>query len=149
MVKPGNKRIMLAMWLLLLVALVGTSIAGPFEDGLEAYNRGDYDEAIRLYRKAVKQGDATAQYPSAPCTTSAGAFLRTTPWRTSGITSQLSKVTPLPSSILAQCTTTAKAYRRITSRRTCGLTLLLPDSRHQRQRTAPVPCSIVTVSPLR
>ncbi len=47
---------------LLLAALAGTAVAGPFEDALSAHERGDYDEAVKLYRKAADQDDARAQF---------------------------------------------------------------------------------------
>jgi TPR repeat protein len=45
------------------VSLFGASgaIAGPFEDGMAAYNRGDYLPAIRLFRPLAEQGNAKAQ----------------------------------------------------------------------------------------
>ena len=47
---------------LLLAALAGTAVAGPFEDGVSGYQRGDYDEAARLYRRAAEQGYADGQF---------------------------------------------------------------------------------------
>ena len=43
--------------------LLGTSaaFAGPWEDGMAAYNRGDYVPAIRLFRPLAEQGNAKAQ----------------------------------------------------------------------------------------
>ena len=43
--------------------LLGTSavFAGPWEDGMVAYNRGDYVPAIRLFRPLAEQGNAKAQ----------------------------------------------------------------------------------------
>src|SRR4029450_1264864 len=38
-----------------------TAIAGPWEDGMAAYNRGDYVPAIRLFRPLAEQGNAKAQ----------------------------------------------------------------------------------------
>ena len=35
--------------------------AGPWEDGLVAYNRGDYMPAMRLFRPLAEKGDAKAQ----------------------------------------------------------------------------------------
>ncbi len=46
---------------LLLAALAGTAVAGPFEDGESAYNRFDFAEAERLFRRAAEQGHAKAQ----------------------------------------------------------------------------------------
>lgn len=42
----------------------GTSggFAGPWEDGMAAYNRGDYMPAIRLFRPLAEQGNAKAQH---------------------------------------------------------------------------------------
>ena len=36
--------------------------AGPYEDSVEAYHRGDHSAAARLARTAAEQGDARAQY---------------------------------------------------------------------------------------
>ena len=35
--------------------------AGPWEDGMAAYNRGDYMPAIRLFRSLAEQGNPKAQ----------------------------------------------------------------------------------------
>ena len=46
----------------LVVALTpGAAVAGPLEDGLEAYNSGDYVTALRLWQPLAEQGDAYAQ----------------------------------------------------------------------------------------
>ncbi|MEA2882005.1 MAG: uncharacterized protein QOH32_1261 [Bradyrhizobium sp.] len=37
------------------------AVAGPWEDGMAAYNRGDYLPAIRLFRPLAEQGNARAQ----------------------------------------------------------------------------------------
>jgi TPR repeat protein len=37
------------------------AFAGPWEDGMAAYNRGDYMPAIRLFRPLAQQGNAKAQ----------------------------------------------------------------------------------------
>ena len=44
----------------LLVGTAGTQ-AGPWEDGMVAYNRGDYVPAIRLFRPLAEQGNPKAQ----------------------------------------------------------------------------------------
>ncbi len=46
---------------LLLAALAGTAVAGPYEDGVSAYKRGDHNEAARWYRRAAEQGHADGQ----------------------------------------------------------------------------------------
>jgi TPR repeat protein len=48
----------------LIVAIVMTSaaIAGPFQDGLAAAERGDYATARELWRPLAEQGNAPAQF---------------------------------------------------------------------------------------
>ncbi|MEA2838272.1 MAG: uncharacterized protein QOD89_2822 [Bradyrhizobium sp.] len=43
--------------------LLGASaaFAGPWEDGMAAYNRGDYVPAMRVFRALAEQGNAKAQ----------------------------------------------------------------------------------------
>jgi TPR repeat protein len=50
------------------VALVATillsgaaAVAGPWEDGMVAYNRGDYVPAVKLFRPLAQAGNAKAQ----------------------------------------------------------------------------------------
>jgi len=43
-----------------ILGIVG-AVAGPWEDGMAAYNRGDYVPAIRLFRPLAEQGNAKAQ----------------------------------------------------------------------------------------
>ena len=45
----------------LLVALAASAWAG-YDEGLAAYNRGDYATALREWRPLAEQGDANAQY---------------------------------------------------------------------------------------
>ncbi len=45
----------------LSLGLVAPSAAGPLEDGLAAYGRGDYATAIQLWRPLANQGNAYAQ----------------------------------------------------------------------------------------
>jgi TPR repeat protein len=47
---------------LFLVAVAGAAVAGPFEDAVTAYVKGDYATALRLLRPLADQGDARAQY---------------------------------------------------------------------------------------
>ncbi len=46
----------------LLLALVTPAAAQDFDAGWEAYVRGDYDDALRVFRVWADQGDADAQY---------------------------------------------------------------------------------------
>jgi TPR repeat protein len=43
-----------------ILGIAGT-LAGPWEDGMAAYNRGDYLPAIRLFRPLAEQGNPKAQ----------------------------------------------------------------------------------------
>jgi TPR repeat protein len=47
----------------LIAQQLGTpaAFAGPWEDGMAAYNRGDYMPAIRVFRTLAEQGNAKAQ----------------------------------------------------------------------------------------
>lgn len=38
-----------------------SAFAGPWEDGMAAYNRGDYVPAIQVFRAMAEQGNAKAQ----------------------------------------------------------------------------------------
>jgi len=40
---------------------IAGAVAGPWEDGMAAYNRGDYMPAIRLFRPLAEQGNVKAQ----------------------------------------------------------------------------------------
>ena len=42
-------------------ALISSAQAGPWEDGMAAYNRGDYVPAIRLFRPLAEAGNPKAQ----------------------------------------------------------------------------------------
>lgn len=48
--------------LILLVFAARPVIAGPLEDGAEAFQKGDYPTALRLWRTLAEQGDACAQF---------------------------------------------------------------------------------------
>jgi uncharacterized protein len=43
------------------VMLTGAAAAGPLEDGLAAYGRGDYAEALRSWAPLAEEGNAAAQ----------------------------------------------------------------------------------------
>ena len=57
-----EKRIMVG-GLVVAVHILGVpgALAGPWEDGMAAYNRGDYAPAIRLFRPLAEQGNPKAQ----------------------------------------------------------------------------------------
>ena len=46
---------------LAIMVLAVPANAGPFEDGLVAYQRGDYATALKFWRPLAEQGDAGAQ----------------------------------------------------------------------------------------
>ncbi len=48
--------------LVLSVGLAAPVGAGPLEDGVAAYVRGDYETAYRLWRPLADQGNATARH---------------------------------------------------------------------------------------
>jgi TPR repeat protein len=54
------RRLLLTVVTVLLLS-VGTAWAGPLEDGVAAYQRGDYATALRIYRPLAAQGNASAQ----------------------------------------------------------------------------------------
>jgi TPR repeat protein len=49
--------------LMLAAQILGSlgALAGPWEDGMAAYNRGDYVPAIRLFRPLAEKGNPKAQ----------------------------------------------------------------------------------------
>ena len=57
------KKQMILGGLILAAQILGIAgaVAGPWEDGMTAYNRGDYVPAIRLFRPLAEQGNAKAQ----------------------------------------------------------------------------------------
>jgi TPR repeat protein len=57
------KKQMMMGGLVLAAQILGIAgvIAGPWEDGMASYNRGDYVPAIRLFRPLAEQGNAKAQ----------------------------------------------------------------------------------------
>ncbi|HEY1475024.1 MAG TPA: tetratricopeptide repeat protein [Pseudolabrys sp.] len=46
---------------LMLAAIAGAAIAGPFEDGVDAANRGEFQTALRIFRPLAEKGHAGAQ----------------------------------------------------------------------------------------
>jgi Sel1 repeat len=47
---------------LMLVAIGGAATAGPLEDAVAAYQRGDYTTALSRWHRLAEQGDAEAQF---------------------------------------------------------------------------------------
>jgi TPR repeat protein len=47
---------------LAMMALAVPANAGPWEDGEAAYDRSDYETALKLWRQLAEQGNAKAQY---------------------------------------------------------------------------------------
>ena len=45
-----------------VLAVIPSSVAGPFEDGLAAYQRKDYAAALKFWRPLAEQGSATPQH---------------------------------------------------------------------------------------
>jgi TPR repeat protein len=57
------KKQMIIGGLFLAAQILGSlgALAGPWEDGMAAYNRGDYVPAMRVFRAMAEQGNAKAQ----------------------------------------------------------------------------------------
>jgi TPR repeat protein len=51
----------LLLLLILFGCIAGPAVAGPYEDGLAGYRRGDFAAALSSYRIAANQGHAKAQ----------------------------------------------------------------------------------------
>ena len=50
-----------AMMLAAQILGSAVAVAGPWEDGMAAYNRGDYVPAVKVFRAMAEQGNAKAQ----------------------------------------------------------------------------------------
>lgn len=46
----------------LVLSFVAPAAPGPFEDGVVAFERGDYATALRLWRSLAEEGNAVAQF---------------------------------------------------------------------------------------
>jgi TPR repeat protein len=59
----GMKKLVIAVGLIAAAQMMGASgaLAGPLEDGMASYNRGDYQPAMALLRQLAQQGNARAQ----------------------------------------------------------------------------------------
>jgi TPR repeat protein len=56
-----RKSILIGGVMIVLANASGGALAGPWEDGMAAYNRGDYMPAIRLFRPLAEKGNPKAQ----------------------------------------------------------------------------------------
>jgi hypothetical protein len=56
------RRTAAALILIISLLMAGSAIAGPFEDSVAAFDRGDYETAFRLLKPLAEQGNASAQY---------------------------------------------------------------------------------------
>src|SRR6516162_11000778 len=55
-------KILRTLIIVLLLTASGSDVsAGPLEDGIAAYQRGDFAAALRLFQPLAEQGDASAQ----------------------------------------------------------------------------------------
>ena len=59
----GMKKLFVSGGLVAALQILGNAgaVAGPMEDGVAAYNRGDYVPAIHLFRPLAQAGNARAQ----------------------------------------------------------------------------------------
>jgi TPR repeat protein len=58
---PVRKLVPLTLGALFAVALAVTARAGPFEDGLDAFNSGEFAQAFSIWWQAAHAGDAKSQ----------------------------------------------------------------------------------------
>ena len=65
--------------LAVILALAVPVNAGPFEDGVAAYNRGNYATALEIWRPIAERGVTQAQFNFASCTLTAKACRRIMP----------------------------------------------------------------------
>ena len=57
-----NKPLTYLLSLTFLFLFSSVVFGDDFQDGVDAYDRKDYKEAVRLYRLSAEQGDAKAQF---------------------------------------------------------------------------------------
>ena len=57
------RKLVIAGGLIAAAQILGSlgALAGPWEDGMAAYSRGDYAPALQLFRSLARQGNAKAQ----------------------------------------------------------------------------------------
>jgi len=59
--KGMKRRLTGGLVLVVQIWTTAAAFAGPWEDGMAAYNRGDYVPAIAVFRALAEQGNAEAQ----------------------------------------------------------------------------------------
>ena len=57
-----RKRLAFALLITIICVLGQVAYSTDFTKGLDAYEKGDYDNALKEWRPLAEQGDATAQY---------------------------------------------------------------------------------------
>jgi hypothetical protein len=100
--------------LFVLIAIAGTAIAGPIEDGEAARDRKDYATALRLFRSLAEQGDATAQEHLGVM------YENGMPKRCTGFAVLLTRALRQRSGFSERCIRPGTACSRTTSKHTCG-----------------------------
>ena len=55
------RTVLVALAIVLVNAAPPFASAGPYEDGIEAYQRGDYTTALQIFRSLAETGDARGQ----------------------------------------------------------------------------------------
>ncbi|HET7889518.1 MAG TPA: hypothetical protein VFL62_25080 [Bradyrhizobium sp.] len=57
----GRQKAIVGMIFAAQIWAAGAALAGPWEDGMAAYNRGDYVPALQVFRAMAREGNAEAQ----------------------------------------------------------------------------------------
>ena len=89
---------------LMLMAIAGAAVAGPFEDAEAAYDRRDYATARRLWNSLADFGNAKAQNNLGVMWRDGLAYSRTTMRLLDCLASLLLRVFPRRDTTLATCT---------------------------------------------
>ena len=56
-----KRQMAICVMLAVQIWCAGVALAGPWEDGMSAYNRGDYVPALQVFRAMAREGSADAQ----------------------------------------------------------------------------------------
>jgi len=57
----GRQKPIIGMIFAVQICGAAAALAGPWEDGMAAYNRGDYVPALQVFRAMAREGNADAQ----------------------------------------------------------------------------------------